>query len=85
MKNKRVIRAFVIPAILLIVPILGSLTVEGWNWGWNDYLFAYVIWTVFGQTYVFLTKNTSDKNKKIAIGFSVFSVLAIIWVVLATG
>ena len=84
-QNKRIKRAFIVPAILLIIPFVASFVVEGWNWSWNDFLFAYVIWTIFGQLYVRLTKNTVDRNKKIAIGIAVFAVLALIWGILATG
>jgi hypothetical protein len=85
MQSKRIKRAFFVPAILLIVPIIGELTVEGWNWSWHDYLFAYVIWTIFGLAYVQLTKNALTTKRKVAIGAAVFGLLAIIWVVLATG
>ncbi len=84
-QNKRIKRAFWVPAVLLIIPLIGEFTIEGWNWGWHGFLFAYVIWTVFGLIYVRLTKNSPDRNHKIAIGFAVFAVLAIIWGILATG
>ena len=84
-QSKRIKRAFWVPAVLLIIPLIGEFTVEGWNWGWNGFLFAYVIWTAFGQLYVRLTKNTTNRIRKIAIGVAVFGILAIIWGILATG
>lgn len=84
-QNKRIKRAIIIPFILLIIPFVASQFIEGWNWHWNEYLFAYGIWTVFALIYVRLTKNTVDSNRRILIGVAVFLVLAFIWVVLATG
>jgi hypothetical protein len=84
-KDKRVRRAFFFPLLLLIVPLVGNLTVTGWNWQWHDFAFAYVIWTVFGLLYVRLTKNTLSTKHKVAIGFVVFGILAVIWGILATG
>lgn len=73
------------PAVLLIIPLIGEFTIEGWNWGWNGFLFAYVIWTVFGQAYVWLTKNNPSRSRKLLVGVAVFGILAIIWGILATG
>lgn len=69
--------------VALIIPLLGNLFVEGWNWSWHDFLFAWVFWVIMATTIFFVTRQFS-KNK-VVIGAIVFLAFAAIWVMLATG
>jgi hypothetical protein len=69
----------------LIIPILGQLLVEGWNWGWNEFLFAWVFFNIFGFTSVFITNKITHRIGKIAIAIGITAFFTLIWVMLATG
>lgn len=90
MQKKRIIRALVIPAVLLLIPLALQLTIGtgvdgvGWNWKAGDFVFAYVLWMLAGLWYVLFTKN-ADYDRRVKIAFITFLVLAFIWVGAATG
>ncbi|MEK7588971.1 MAG: hypothetical protein AAB438_04125 [Patescibacteria group bacterium] len=69
--------------VALIIPLAGNQFVEGWNWEWNDFVFAWVFWVVMATTILFLTKRFT--KHRLIVGTVVFLVFASIWVILATG
>lgn len=70
-------------AIALIIPLLGNIFVDGWNWAWHEFVFAWAFWVVMATT-IFLTMRRFPKYR-IAIGVVIFLFFALIWVMLATG
>lgn len=70
-------------AVALIIPLLGNQFVDGWNWGWNDFVFAWVFWVVMATTILFVTRKVN--KYPLLVGIVVFLVFAAIWVMLATG
>jgi hypothetical protein len=70
-------------AVALIIPLLGNQFIEGWNWSWNDFVFAWVFWVIMATTILFLTRRAT--KYKVVIGTIVFLFFAAIWVMLATG
>ncbi len=70
-------------AVALIIPFLGNQFVEGWNWSWNDFLFAWVFWVVMATCILVLTRLVA--KYRLVIGTLVFLVFAALWVTLATG
>jgi hypothetical protein len=70
-------------AVALVVPFLGNYFVEGWNWGWSEFIFAWIFWTVMASSIVFAVKHFS--NYRFIVGTLVFFFFAFIWVMLATG
>jgi hypothetical protein len=69
----------------LIVPILGQLFVNGWNWGLGDFVFAWVFFNILGITYTFVTNKIAHRGGRIAAGILVVAIFAFIWGMLATG
>jgi hypothetical protein len=47
MKSKDFLIVAFVPLALLLIPLAGSLTVEGWNWSFGDFVFA---WLMFAAT-----------------------------------
>ena len=82
MKNS-VLKIMCWAAVALVIPLLGNQFVEGWNWNWNDFLFAWVFWVVMATTIFFVIKRFIKYG--ILVGIFVFLVFAGIWVMLATG
>jgi len=75
-------------AVALIIPLLGNTFVDGWNWTWHDFLFAWVFFVVMSLSIrwaVMLISKTAFFKFKILVGVAVFLVFAFIWVTLATG
>ncbi|HLP43936.1 MAG TPA: hypothetical protein VK145_01510 [Candidatus Nanoarchaeia archaeon] len=83
--KKSILRIMSWSAVALIVPLLGNTFVDGWNWSWHDFLFAWVFFVVMSTSILFATKKVSNPNYRIAAGAVVFLVFAAIWVMLATG
>jgi hypothetical protein len=70
-------------AVALVIPMLGNQFIEGWNWSWHDFVFAWVFWVVMATAILFVTRRVT-KYRGI-IGAAVFLIFAAIWVMLATG
>ncbi|MFA6256886.1 MAG: hypothetical protein WCT29_01100 [Candidatus Paceibacterota bacterium] len=81
--KKQILKIMGWAAVALIIPLLGNIYVEGWNWEWNDFLFAWVFWVVMGTSILFLTKRAG--KYRTLVGIAVFLFFAAIWITLATG
>ncbi len=69
--------------VALIIPLLGNQFIEGWNWSWNDFVFAWVFWVVMSTTILIVIKQVN--KYRLFLGVVIFLVFASIWVMLATG
>ena len=85
MKKKQVVRIITWSTAALFIPVLGQLFVDGWNWGINDFAFAWVFFNLLGLTYVFVTNKIKRRGMRLAAGAAVVAVFAFIWGMLATG
>ncbi|MES2213950.1 MAG: hypothetical protein V4465_00960 [Patescibacteria group bacterium] len=85
MDKKKITHIGLWSAAALIIPLLGNSFVDGWNWSWNDFVFAWVFFVVLGLTYSFVTSKIADRTKRIIAGAGVVLVFAAVWVMLATG
>lgn len=43
-----------VPLALLLIPITGQLTVEGWHWKWHGFVFAWAVFTFATRFFRFL-------------------------------
>lgn len=85
MKKQQIIKIVKWSSIALIIPILGQLFVDGWNWGPGDFLFAWVFFNILGLSYTFVTNKITHNVGKIVAGVAVVIFFAFIWAMLATG
>jgi len=84
MKNKDYLIVALVPLALLLIPITGSLTVEGWNWAWHDFLFAWVVFALTTLFYRFLaTRPMANFAYRLAAGLAVLAGFLITWIDLA--
>jgi hypothetical protein len=87
-KNDLLKTAF-IPAIgstlFLIIPLTGMLMNAGVNWGFFDFIFAWVFIFSAGFTYKYIASKKSNAKYKAALGIAVFISLFIVWSNLAVG
>lgn len=85
MQKKQIIRVVSWSTVALIIPILGQLFVDGWNWDAGDFAFAWVFFNLLGLTYVFVTNKITHRGGRIAAGVGVVIAFASVWVMFATG
>lgn len=69
----------------LIIPVFGVMFVDGWNWTWNDFVFAWVFLVVAISAFQFLRSKFTNKMHKNLIGLGVVLAFAALWAMLATG
>ncbi|MEK6894198.1 MAG: hypothetical protein AABX10_01925 [Nanoarchaeota archaeon] len=72
-------------AIILLIPLFGNKFIDGWNWGFGEFIFAAVFFIGTGLIYSFGVSRVRNKKGRLALGIFIALALAFIWVVLATG
>lgn len=85
MNKKQITSILTWSTIALIVPILGQLFVDGWNWAAGEFVFAWVFFNLLGFSYVFVRSKVSNPSLKLIVGIVVILAFASVWVMLATG
>lgn len=85
MKKEQVTKILIRSSVALIIPLLGELFVQGWNWGISDFIFAWVFFNLLGFSYTFAVHKAPTRGAKIVLGVLVVAVFAFIWIRLATG
>ncbi|MDQ5977334.1 MAG: hypothetical protein QG602_306 [Verrucomicrobiota bacterium] len=84
MKRKDYLIIALAPPVLLLGPLTGQLTVEGWNWTWHDFVMA---WVVFAITTAFLrflvTRPVANLAYKAGAGLAVITGFLITWITMA--
>ncbi len=85
MKRKQLTNIATWSTIALIIPVLGQLFVNGWNWGPGDFVFAWAFFNILGLTYTSVTGTIRNRRLKLVAGAIVVLIFVLIWVMLATG
>lgn len=68
------------PFPVLLIALMGNMFVEGWNWKWNDFVFAWVVFTL--TTFVFrllVTRKPANLAYKAGAGLAVLAGFLIFW------
>lgn len=84
MKTKDLRIIVLVPLALLLLPLTGQLTVDGWNWSLGDFVMA---WVVFSITTAFLrflmTRPVANFAYKAGAALAVLTGFLITWINLA--
>ena len=84
MKTKDFLLVALLPCALLLIPLVGTRTVEGWNWSIGDFT---VMWLILaGATYVYrllATRPMANLAYRLGAGLAVVGGFLITWVNLA--
>ncbi len=84
MKRKDFLIVALVPLALLLIPVTGSLTVEGWNWTWSDFVFAWVVFSLTTFVFRFLvTRPMANFAYKAGVALAVLAGFLIFWVTAA--
>ncbi len=85
MKLKKFVRPLAITAILMTLPLFGSLFLDGWAWSKFDYVFAGVMFLALASLFelgIYLSKHTMYRA---GFGLALLTGFVIIWGNLAVG
>jgi hypothetical protein len=78
-------RPLIVTLLLLIIPILGNMYIDGWNWSIFDFIFAFVVFMGTGITFGYVSRKSNGIVYKLAVAVAVFTSLALIWINGAVG
>jgi hypothetical protein len=84
MQKKDFLIVALVPLGLLLIPLVGNVTVEGWNWKWNDFIFAYVVFAITAFVYrLIVSRKPANLVYKLAAGLAVAAGFLITWLTAA--
>lgn len=84
MKRKDWLIIALVPPALLLIPLAGQLTVEGWNWTGSDFLMAWVVFSFTTWFYRFLvTRQPANLAYKAGVALAVLTGFLITWITMA--
>ncbi len=83
MKSIKITKVGLIALLILIIPLLGNLFINGWNWNILDFIIAGIIIFIFGIFINFLyIKINNPKYRFLAIVLAI-GLFLLIWAELA--
>jgi len=77
--GKTVLRVALGALVVLMVPIVASRVVEGWNWPARAFVFAYVLFFLTGMAYAVIAKKMSAWSYKAGVGVALLAGFALGW------
>ena len=84
MRNKGIVRGIVRAALVtagvLLIPLWGNTYIDGWNWDWYGFVLAATVVFSAGLTYELLARNMSNRAYRFGVGLSVVTAFALTWV-----
>lgn len=84
MKTKDYLIVALLPLALLLIPFVGNMTVEGWNWTASDFVLAWVIFSITTFFFRFLvTRPMANFAYKAGVTLAVATGFFITWVSIA--
>ncbi len=83
--NKKIIRPALLTAFLLLIPLLGNLFVEGWDWRWHSFVLAGIVLFGTGFAYELIAGRSEKIAYKTAFGIGLGTALLLFWVNGAVG
>ena len=81
-----IVRVALVTGAVLLIPLLGNLYVDGWNWHWYSFVAAGILLFGAGLTFEWVAnKKKGNKEYRFAVGLAVAAALVLTWVNLAVG
>jgi hypothetical protein len=71
--------------ILLMVPLVAMQFSEEWDWGFFDFIFAFVVLFGAGLTFELLARKVDTIAYKAGVGVAVVAALLLVWINAAVG
>ncbi len=70
--------------LILLIPLFGNFFIEGWNWGFFDFVFAFVALFVTGLLIDYVLRKYKNFNVRIAVISLILLAFVTLWVEVAT-
>ncbi len=84
MKTKDYLIVALLPLALLLVPLTGKFTLDGWNWSGSDYFFAWVVFSITTFVFRFLvTRPMANLAYKAGVALAVLAGFLVFWITAA--
>ena len=84
MKRKDHLIIALLPLALLFIPLTGQHTVDGWQWTWTDFLFAWVVFSITTFVFRFLvTRPAANLAYKAGVALAVLAGFLVFWITAA--
>lgn len=89
--QKNIIRLAIGTLLLLLIPLAltihdGNVPNVGWNWGSEDFIFAFIMIFGTGLAYLLITRKPETTGRyKLIVGTSLAIVFALAWIQAAVG
>jgi len=77
--GKMVLRVALVALGLLMVPLVASRLVEGWNWGPGAFVFVYVLFFATGMAYALIARRMGAWSYKAGVGIALAAAFALGW------
>ena len=81
MKTKDFLIVALAPLPVLLISLFGNMFIEGWNWKWNDFIFAWVV--IATATFVFrliVTRKFANFAYTAGAGLAVLTGFLVTWI-----
>lgn len=77
--QRTVLRVALVALGLLMVPLIASQVVEGWNWPPGAFVFTYLLFFGTGMAYALIARKMKAWSYKIAVGLSLVAGFVLGW------
>jgi len=78
-RNEGIVRAALVTAGVLLIPLWGNTYIDGWNWHWYTFVLAAAFVFSATLTYQLVVKGVSNKAYRFAVGLAVMAAIALTW------
>jgi hypothetical protein len=85
MHNKNISRIAIGTRCLLLLPLLGNRFIEGWNWGFFDFVFMGALLFGTGLAYELVASKGGTIAYRAAVGMACAAGLLLVWINAAVG
>ncbi|MBX4188147.1 MAG: hypothetical protein KW793_03355 [Candidatus Doudnabacteria bacterium] len=82
---KRILRLLLITGLLLLIPVLASQYVDGWDWSFSDYVFAGIMFFGTGALFEWGRSISANMFYRAGFGLALLAGFMITWANLAVG
>lgn len=77
--SKTVLRVALGALVLLMVPLVASRIVDGWNWSAGSFVFVYFLFFATGMAYALIARKMGVWSYKAAVGLALVAGFALGW------
>jgi hypothetical protein len=77
--GKTMLRVALGALAVLMVPLVASRMVEGWNWSAGSFVFVYILFFATGMVYALIARKMGVWSYKAGVGLALVAVFALGW------